>query len=152
MQEPTFESANINTKWASSIADNLLHIENMLRLSKEGCSNIIDFTNIPIDQRLQQLSDVQYKNIRFIITELTILLPKVKIKIPEETYNKFQLDLKRLREIASNRKLLIKESRNAKNEITSSYTTDMFLQLIDTISILHSDILNNISTLLYMEN
>ena len=71
---------NISTLWLTNIFNNLKALENIERLAREGCSSITDYIQIPPAHQNIILVEAQYKNLRFFVFELEILLTNLTQK------------------------------------------------------------------------
>ena len=147
------ESSNINSLWLNNIYENLKNLEMLERLAKEGCSSIFDYFQISPENKRIMLADVQYKNLRFMITEMDLLLTDLTPVIEGKALTKFRSDITRIQCYINQRKLFVKESYSAsRNQIISSYTTEFFRSTLDMICNMHIDIIKEIKEILYMGN
>lgn len=145
MEEATsFDSANINTLWLQNIYENLKNIESMERLANEGCNTIFEYFQIPFEQRKAQLGDVQYKNLRFMLTEFELLLTDLTPVVDENKLKEFRAYLKVLKKNIGERRLFLKESP------TQSKTTPYFNEVVFFLSEFRVNIIREIAHLLYV--
>jgi hypothetical protein len=143
------ESGNIHLKWLDNIYEKLHNIENMEVLSREGCESLMEFLEIPYNVREITISQVQYKNIRFMITELKILIdnlsPVLKGKVDD--YHK---QLEPIEKNIDDKKLFFKQIK-MNNEVVALELTDIFYKSLAVLTSLKSSIIKEIAPLLYLE-
>lgn len=131
-QIDSFESTNINALWLNNIYENLKNLESLHRLAREGCNSIMEYLQIPYDQRLAMLGDIQYKNLRFILTETVLLLEDLSPVINETQYSKFIGQLKQLKKVINQRNLFIRDIYSAsENKIINSKLTNFFFETLE---------------------
>lgn len=151
MDPTVFESDNINTLWLKNIFDNLKNIENISRLAKEGCTSIVEYAEIPLNNRAYFIGDTQYKNLRFLVTELSLLLDDLEVPIEnKDELHKYKKSLDKISNIITNRKLFLKEPRDKDGNIISSTPNQFFYDTLDILQHLKVNIYNNISHILYI--
>ena len=92
MENENFDSSNINFKWLENIYEQLKDIQEMERLSKEGCRSLIEYINVPNEVKGLLLPEIQYKNLRFAVLELNILIDNLKPILKDKT-DKYKLDI-----------------------------------------------------------
>jgi len=150
--QASFETSNINSKWLENIYENLKNIEQLERLSREGCTSIIDYFQIPFEQRAMFLGDAQYKNLRFLVTEIDLLLTDLTPVVNETNLATFRKVLEQIEAVLPNRELFITEIYSAKsNSITRIETTEIFNRTLYLISLLRIEIIKEISPVLYIK-
>ncbi len=150
MMEENFESANIHLKWLDNIYDELSIIQDMERVATEGCKNLVEYFNIPFSERGIIIPDAQYKNLRFLILEMDILLTNLRPIIPEkiEEYNK---RLKPILESINNRNLFI-GSRKNNGKIVELFVKEFFYKSLNYVLRIKSDIIYDIKQILYLDS
>ncbi len=70
MEERQFEATNISDLWLKNIFENVKNLESMERLAREGCVSLLEFAQM--DSRM--LPEIQYKNLKMMISEIELLL------------------------------------------------------------------------------
>lgn len=145
-----FESTNINGLWLQNIFENLKNLENLQRVANEGCTSLMDYMQLTQQQRDIFLADTQYKNLRYIVTEIELLLtdltPVLRDKADEY---RNQLDLvKKDIDVAS---LFITEQVSEDHRIMYRKVTPYFWETIKYLTKLKIEIIKAISKLLYVE-
>ena len=148
--EQNFVQTNINSLWLQNIFENLKNLEALERLAREGCQSLMEYMQIPYDKKDIILPDIQYKNLRFIISEVILLLTDLTPVVDKERLKKFRSDIDKLEIIMNNRKLFIKEVYTSNNEIKSSKTTEFFYQTLKYLTLLRIDIVQEIAPMLYI--
>lgn len=148
----SFESTNINALWLQNIYENLKNLEFHERLAREGCNSIIEYIQMPYDKRNIFLSEVQYKNLRFIITEINLLLTDLSPVVNEKELEEYRKQLDNLERVINLRKLFIREIYSSiKKEITKSEMTPFFLETVGFVTKLRVNIIKSIAHLLYVQ-
>jgi len=147
--ENNFESTNINLEWLNNIFEELKLIQDLERLSREGCRNLMEYLQIPIESQKLVMADVQYKNMRFFALELDLLIKNLSPIIPE----KIEGYARRLNPILKNvnkRSLFIDEVKR-NNRVIEIYTLRFLHETIDFLVDIKADIIKDISSILYIK-
>lgn len=153
IQPNNYDSSNINTLWLNNIYENLKNLEQLMRLSREGCTSLFEYMKIPVEQRKILIADTQYKNLRFMITELDLLLTDITPTIGEDKVEEFRKLLQPVEDIIDNRFLFVKETTSVtKNGITSSALLPFFYDTLNFVSKMRNNIIKSISHLLYIKD
>jgi len=136
------ETANINTLWMQNIYENIKNIEDLLRIAKEGVPNLVDFLQIPINQRDIQINEARYKATRLIITEMELLLSDSSPILKDDKYETFMKRLGSISKAIRNKGLFIKTKHSAStNTITGSSTSRLLEDTIDFLAYLRTKII-----------
>jgi hypothetical protein len=143
-----FESSNINIKWLENIYEQLQVIQNMERLAREGCNNIMEYMQIPFELRNVVLPDVEYKNLRFIVLEMDILITNLTPVLKEKAEG-YKNSLAPLLTNLDDRNLFLKEIRKDKKVIMIE-TLPLMTSSIMYISEIKSKLIQDIGHLLYI--
>lgn len=143
-----YDSANIHLKWLEKIYSNLDNIENMERISREGCNTLLDYIQIPPQIQRTMLAEVQYKNMRFLIIEMNMLINNIEpiIKLRADDFRK---DLSMIMENIDNRKLFLKETKSNGNTVAVS-VTPFFGKTLMLLASIKTNIIKDIGHLLYL--
>lgn len=147
-----YESSNINAIWLQNIYENIKNLEQLERIAREGCNSIMEYLQIPHESRAFILGDVQYKNLRFIITELDLLLIDLTPVIKESELIDFQLSLNKVKELIENRRLFLEEPRGVDRSIRYSKPKPFFYETLNFLSLLKVSIIKSIAHILYIKN
>ena len=111
--EEGIESTNIHLRWLDNLFDSFIKIQEMEVLALEGCESLMQYLQIPNEMRLTLLPEIQYKNLRFIVRELKLLLdnlsPILKGDDDGDDAKEFAEQLKPLIENLDNRELFLKD-------------------------------------------
>jgi len=146
-----YESSNINTKWLENIYENLKNLEVISRNAREGCSSLLEYLQIPLQSKAIIIADVKYKNLRFMVTEMDLLLTDLTPVLEEEKLNSLRETLNKIEPLMKNRDLFVEESFSASsNSINHSENTDLFNETLKFLLKLRIDIIKSISHILYM--
>lgn len=147
----TIESTNINSLWLKNIYENLKNLEIQFRYAFEGCKDVLEYCNIPLSVRPSMIADTQYKNMRFIVTELRLLIKDIAPVIPNE-YESFLNKLKPLSDIINNRKLFIYEPYSeVTGRTTQSKVTLFYEKTLRYLNELNLELVLKIKHLLYIQ-
>lgn len=152
MESNTFETTNINALWLQNIYDNLKNLEMLERLAREGCSQIYDYFQMSEYERIKTISDVQYKNLSFLITEMHLLLSDLTPVIEENKLNDFRNSLESIEQIIGKRTLFVKDIYSASHSsVTHSSVTPFYWQTLRFISRLKIQLVKEIAPILYIK-
>lgn len=147
--DSTTESDNINSLWLKSVFESLKSLENMERMAREGCSSLLEYLQYPIELRASQFADIQYKNLRFMVTEFSLLIRKLNPIIDETYGNTLMLTVSRLQNVIDRRGLFVKEVK--KNNYISTELTNNFSRALFLLSEAISEIIKKIDYILYIK-
>lgn len=145
-----FESSNINSLWLQNIYENIKNLENMFRMARDGCRGILEYTQVSQENKDMFLVDVQYKNLRLILTELKLLIDDTMIVIGEDKGIEFLNQLEKIEKIINIRKLFVKDNYSAtKNAIVNSSVTTFFMETLTFFEQIRRKIFKELAPLLY---
>ena len=153
MDSPSnLESGNINTLWTNNIYENLKSLENLIRLAKEGCVSLLDYIQLPTNQRNVIITDIQYKNLKLIVNELNILIVNVLPIIGKDEADKLFKKLSTINQVINLRHKFIDDSYSqVQRTITYSKVTPFFMQTFEVLSDIRIQIIMLISNVLYIK-
>ena len=153
MEEPaaTFESTNINARWLENVYENLKNLEIMERLAREGCTTLLEYLQIPPQQRAVMIADAQHKNLKMMVTEMGLLLTDLTTMLEEDKLKKLRESLEKIRLACARRAFFVKEVYSASRGIVNSRTTDFFDETLSFIAGLRVEIIQMIAPLLYVK-
>lgn len=149
MEEESYESTNIHTKWLENIYEQIKNIQYMERLAMEGCTSLIEYFQIPFSMQRIIIPDTQYKNIRFIVLEMQILISNLS-PVLKDRKAYYETRLKVIADSIDNRKLFLKEVKS-NNQLVSIEPTPFMNTTIKFLFKLKSDIINDIGDILYLK-
>lgn len=143
-----FESTNINIRWLENIYEQLRTIQSMERLAREGCNSIMEYLQIPLQSRQVILSDVEYKNLRFMALEMDILISNLApiLKTKTEEYNK-KIDF--LLNNLDKQELFLKQIKK-NGQVVMVEPLPFLYQSINYLSNIKGDLIKDIGHLLYI--
>jgi hypothetical protein len=144
------ESDNINSIWLKNVFESLKNLEIMQRNAREGCSSLFEYLQIPMEHRNAILADAQYKNLKFMVTEFSLLLSKLAPILEPDDVEKLDGINQRFLKIIDHKNIFIKELR--RNNFPYSQTTPAFDETLNLISLQVSKIIMKIEHLLYIKN
>lgn len=155
--ENEFSTTNINTRWLENIYENLKNLEEMERVVREGCSSLIEFLQIPPDQRNFVIPMAQYKSLRIMATEIKLLLDDLMPVINPEQLKEYRRKLNNImgfdehgQSVLDNQELFIKQVKK-NNQILYCETTLIFNKTLNFISDIKSGIISDIGHILYIK-
>ena len=147
-KQEEFESSNINIRWLENIYDQLMTIQNMERLAREGCNSIMEYVQMPWETRNIILADVEYKNMRLMALEIDIIIsnlaPVLKNKI-----DGYKLMMSKVLISIDNRSNFLKEIRRD-NRIVQLETLELMQTTISFLSKVKEELIKDIGHLLYI--
>lgn len=146
--EETFETTNINLEWLNNIYSELKIIQDIERTARDGCRNLMEYLQIPIDMRKIVMADAQYKNMRFLALELDLLISNLAPVIKDKV-KKYDTQLKPILNNINNRSLFIDEMR-INNRVVEIYTLPFFDSTIDFLVSIKKEIIKDIAHILYL--
>lgn len=150
--EESFESTNINSLWLANVYENLKNLEMLERTAKEGCNSVLEYLQIPIEQRNTIIADTQYKNLRFIVTEMALLLTDLTPVMDDTKLKDFRKSLDNIENIIHRRNLFVAENYSAKKKgIVQTTVTEFFHQTLKFLCILRIEIIKANASLLYIK-
>lgn len=149
MIEESFDTTNIHLEWLKNIGEQLKSIQNMERLAREGCSSIIEFVNIQREFYPIIIPEAQYKNLKFIVLEISILLTNLSpILNNKENYER---RLKLILNHLDSRDLFLSDIR-INNQLKKISVLPFFYSTLKYILIIKADIIKDIGHLLFLPN
>lgn len=147
------QSANINSLWLQNIYENIKKLEEHERIAREGCDNLMEYLGIPADKRDLILGDTQYKNIKFMVTELHLLLGDLTPILDETKVKGYKENLNKIEEVISYRKYFVKEPYSStRGIIISSKPTPFFFETLRFLSDMKIEIIKDIKHILYIKD
>jgi len=149
MFESDFDSANINIEWLNNIYGEIRALQDLERLSKEGCRNLMEYLQIPFENQKLIMADVQYKNMRFLALELDILIKNLAPIIPKKV-NDYNKKLVVVLDNLNKRNLFIEE-RMINNKVVEIYTLPFLHNTVNYLCSIKADIIKSIGHLLYLK-
>lgn len=153
MEKGEYESTNINSLWLDNIYENLKNLEALERYAREGCASLFDYLQIPEGSREVIIGDTMYKNLKFIVTELNLLLTDLTPVIEKEKLKEFREKLNTVGHAVQNKSIFVKDVRNAsRNTILSSNVTDFFYDTLEYLTKMRIDVITEIAPILYVRD
>ena len=148
--DDTFDTVNINLEWLNNIYAELKLIQDLERTAREGCRNLMEYLQIPLNGQKVIMADVQYKNMRFLALELDLLISNLAPVIPDEV-NKYNKRLKPILNNMNNRSIFLEEI-HLDNKLVEIYTLPFFNSTIDFLISIKKNIIKDIGHILYLES
>lgn len=142
-------SANINTLWLQNIYENLKKLEENMRLAREGCNSVLEYLQL-YNISKTSLNDIRYKNLRLIITELSLLVTDLQPVLKDKA-NHYYTSISELDKVIDIRHLFVKETSNVDGQVKSSIVTPFFKATLDHAEGIRRKIINDIAPILYMD-
>lgn len=154
MEKQEFETTNISDLWLRNIFENVKNLENMERLAREGCSSILEFAQMSRQDQIFMISEIQYKNLKMMTSEIILLLSDISSIIDNKKYKKYKKTIEKIDSVIHNRKLFILESWNrtrSPHRLISKSLTKHFNKFLEFISSLKIEIIEEISPMLFVK-
>lgn len=148
--EETFDTSNINFKWLDNIFEQLKNIQDMERLAKEGCNSLFEYMQVPYETKNLMLADIQYKNLKFLLLELDILVDNISPIIKEKTKD-YKDKLKSIKEVIDKSELFLKAFK-VNNETVNVKILPLFYTTLNYLNEIKSSVLIDIGFLLYIKD
>lgn len=142
------ETTNINIKWLENIYQELRIIQDMERIAREGCKNLMEYFEIPFNMHRIILPDAQYKNMRFMALELDILISNIAPVIKNE--KQYRGTLNAVLKNMNKRELFLKEYKK-NGQIIMIETLPILGQTINYLSGIRTNIIKDIKDILYIK-
>jgi hypothetical protein len=120
----------------------------MLRIAREGCSSLLEYLEIHPDMQRLIFADVQYKNLRFVVMELKLLISNSQNILGEKSLA-YKEKLEIISSKVNDRSLFIKDVVQ-KNQLMSRDLLPSFKVILDKLFELNSDLINDLSPILFM--
>lgn len=149
-EEISIQSSNINAKWLENIYENIQKLEQYERLMREGCTSLLDYFQIPENRRDIIIGDVQFKNLRFYVTEFNLLLSDLSPILDDQKSIEFRLLLEQIQRACNSRRLFIKDIFSSTRELRKSVPTPVFFSTINILTKLKVDLFREIKDILYI--
>lgn len=146
--EENFESTNIHLKWLENIYNQIKILQDFERLAREGCRDLMEHLQIPLNMQRIILPEAQYKNLRFMILEMDILISNLSPVLKDKTED-YRKRLKPLLDSINNRKIFLKDIKQ-NNQIVYTNILPFLYTTVSYISSIKQDLIKDISSLLYL--
>lgn len=146
--EEEYQSSNINEAWLKNIYEQLRSLQDLERMGSEGCRNLGEFIQIPIQLQEIIIPETRYKNVRFLALEMNILINNL-IPILEGDVEKYKARLKFILKNIDNKNLFLKSSK--RNNIICLEVMPFLITTFNLLIEIKSDIIKDIGHLLYIK-
>ena len=146
--EEGFESTNIHMKWLDNIYEEIRLIQDMERISREGCRNLMEYFQIPFENQRIIMPDAQYKNLRFMVLELDILISNLSTPLKDKKKEYRERLLPVLKTI--NRRDLFLRERKKNGQLIGIEVLPLHYTTVEYLSNLKSDLIADIEHILYL--
>lgn len=143
-------TSNINERWLQNIYENIKKLEEYERLVREGCTSIMDYFQIPLEQRDTLLGLTQYKNLKFFLTEFRLLLADLSPILDSERVKHYDKTIKSIDSALKTKNVFIKQVYSANRELIRSEPTEFFYTTIDLLHDLKIVLFREIKHILYI--
>lgn len=147
-----YSESNINSLWLINIYENLKNLENYERLAYEGCSSLMDYLQIPPSMRTKELSDTRFKNLRFICTEINLLLTDLTPIVEEDTLKHVRGIVDTIHKALIHKDMFINEEYSeVRKMLVSSEPTELFYDTLKTLTNMRIILIKEIKPLLFIK-
>lgn len=148
MMEEGYESTNIHLKWLDNIYNQIKVLQDFERIAREGCRDLIEYLEIPINMRSIIMPEVQYKNLRFMVLELDILISNLSPVLKEKT-DEYKKRIEPILKNINDRSLFLKDVK-INNQIVRINILLFLDKTINYLTSIKSDLIKDISSILYL--
>jgi len=148
MEQDNFSSSNIHLDWLDNIMNQLKDLQDIERLSREGCRSIIEYVSIPPEIAHNFIVETCYKNIQFFIMELHIVVTNLQSTLKEDSKEYFKR-LEFLDKKIKNKKLFVVQ-KFINNELTLELT-EIYYKTLDLLIVTKRNLIKDISSLLFIK-
>jgi len=90
-----YQEINITGLWLKNLFDSLEKLQDFERICREGALSLMEYLQIPESKR----AEVQFQNLKMMITETGILLVNAKAKLDKTFYLQSQLKIRQMKEL-----------------------------------------------------
>jgi len=146
--EDAFDTTNINLEWLNNIYNEIKTIQDIERNAREGCRNLMEYLQIPLNSQRVTMADTQYKNMRFFALELDILVKNLAPVIKDKV-DKYDKQLEPILKSVNNRTLFVDE-RRMNNKLVEIYTLPFFHSTVEFLVSIKAEIIKDIAHILYL--
>lgn len=147
--EENFESTNIHLKWLEHLYKQISRIQDMERMAKEGCIDLMEYLKIPLEMQRVLIPEAQYKNLRFMILEIDILIRNASNILGEKT-STYEKRIKPILMSIDNRNLYLKEYKQ-RGMIVNIQLLPFFHATLKYLNPIISEFIKDISPILYLD-
>jgi len=152
--ENNFESTNVHLDWLKNIFNQIMRVQEFERLAREGCSDLMEYLQIPMEYHNVIIPETMYKNLRFMALELDILIINLSsilkdVKTKEDKSEEYSKRLKPILQNINKRSLFLK-SKTINNKLVQIDITDFFYTTMNFLLKIKSELIKDISPLLYL--
>lgn len=151
MEEVNIESTNIHSKWLENIYNQFMKIQEMEILALEGCSSLSEYLSIPYEMSLVLLPEIQYKNLKFLVREINLLIDNLS-PILKKNLIPYKERIKPVLDNLDRRHIFMKDIKKD-NQVIQIMLLPFFRKTLDYTLNLKSDLIRDdkIMRILYLE-
>lgn len=151
MEEVNIESTNIHSKWLENIYNQFMKIQEMEILALEGCSSLSEYLSIPYEMSLVLLPEIQYKNLKFLVREINLLIDNLS-PILKNNLIPYKERIKPVLDNLDRRHIFMKDIKKD-NQVIQIMLLPFFRKTLDYTLNLKSDLIRDdkIMRILYLE-
>lgn len=148
--EENYESTNIHLKWLENIYNQIRTIQDFERIANEGCRDLMEYLQIPSQMHLLVLPDAQYKNLRFMVLELNILISNLAHVLKKEDKEKeYKERIQVVLNVINNRSMFLKDIKQ-NNQVMRIIPSPMLDKTIKYVGEIKSSLIRDIGSLLFL--
>jgi len=147
------QSSNINSKWLENIYENIKNLEKMCRIAENGFEDINYYITSTQQEKQILLPELQFTNLKSIITELDLLLDDLTPIIEEGFINECHKELSIKKREIKDRNDYIYDVYNPmkKNILVYRELKTKFYSDLDSLSLMKRKIISKIGPILYVK-
>jgi hypothetical protein len=148
--EENYESTNIHLKWLENIYNQIRTIQDFERIANEGCRDLMEYLQIPSQMHLLVLPDAQYKNLRFMVLELNILISNLAHVLKKDDKEKeYKERIQVVLNVINNRSMFLKDIKQ-NNQVMRIIPSPMLDKTIKYVGEIKSSLIRDIGGLLFL--
>lgn len=143
-------TSNVNATWIKGIHDEIKATETMIRWAREGCNSLLEYVLMDPRQKNIQLAYLQYKNLRFLLTEMILLAGNLTPIIEEGKSREYLDEFKKIEKIINNEDIFIKKETDVRGNLKSASVTPFFAETLEHFEEKRREILWDIRHILFI--
>lgn len=145
-EENNFQETNISGLWLKNLFESLEKLQDYERICREGALSLMEFLQIP----QSKMAEVQFQNLKMMITETGILLVNAKPRLRKEFILQAQLKLKQMKELVDlNSDAIFISSINQQSNLVVHNLSGNYFKLLMELTKIRGEIVNELADILY---
>ena len=146
--EEQFESTNIHLEWLKNIYHQITTIQDFERIAREGCRDLMEYLQIPINMQRIVMPEAQYKNLRFMALEIDMLISNCSAVLKTKT-KEYRDRLSPILKNINRRDIFLRDIKN-NNQLMHIEVLSFLTRTIDYLIEIKRDLIQDISPVLFL--